>query len=124
MNMDTELDGTGIRAEKLIEASADWTGCPLPHYPVGQPVVTIMRLTFPPHSVTNTHLHEVINCGVVMRGTLTVVNADGSEHSFSAGDAIVETVGTVHHGENRGDEPVELVMFYAGDGTKPLSTPK
>ena len=33
---------------------------------------------------------------------------------LKAGDALVEMIGTVHYGENRGDEPAEVVMFYAG----------
>lgn len=30
-------------------------------------------------------------------------------------------VGTLHNGENRGDDEVELVMFYAGAEGVPLS---
>lgn len=29
-------------------------------------------------------------------------------------------IGTVHYGENRGDEPAEVIMFYAGTEGLPL----
>lgn len=110
-----------VIVEKLIEGSKAWNGSPLPPYPEGTPVVSIFRYTFPPHTVTNTHFHEVINCGVVLQGVLTVVNQDGTSRDFHAGDAIIETDFEIHHGENRGDIPTILIMFYAGDGLTPLS---
>ena len=110
-----------VKVERLIETSKAWDGSSLPAYPQTQPVVTINKYTFPPHSVTNLHFHKIINCGVILSGTLTVVNEDGTSKSFHAGDPIVETVGTIHHGENRGDEDVVVLMFYAGDGITPLS---
>ena len=110
-----------VKVERLIETSNAWDGSSLPAYPQAQPVVTINKYTFPPHSVTNLHFHKIINCGVILSGTLTVVNEDGTSKSFHAGDPIVETVGTIHHGENRGEEDVVVLMFYAGDGITPLS---
>ncbi len=55
--------------------------------------------------------------------TLTIVNKNGDTHDFHAGDAIVETVGEIHHGENRCDTDAVVIMFYAGDGETPLSIP-
>lgn len=119
----SELENTGIDSVRLAETSRAWDGTQLPDYPRSTPVVSIYRYTFPPHSVTNQHLHKVINCGVVISGTLTIVSNSGAEHSFHDGEAIVETVGEIHHGENRGDEDAVVIMFYAGDASTPLSTP-
>ena len=121
MSRKSELENTGIGAIKLIQTSIAWTGKPLPPYPAGCPEVSIYKYTFPPHSVTNSHFHQLINCGVVLSGTLTIVTHDGRVRSFSEGEAIVETVGEVHHGENRGEIPAEVIMFYAGDASTPLS---
>ena len=38
-----------------------------------------------------------------------------------AGEAVVEMVGTVHHGENRGDKTVVLDMFYISQKGMPLA---
>lgn len=123
--MDTanENGKRAIKSEKLAESTVAWNGSLLPRYPEGEPKVTILKITLPPHAETDTHFHELINCGVVVKGVLTVVNEDCTEHDFHAGEAIIETVGTIHHGENRGEEDVELIMFYAGDASTPLSTP-
>lgn len=119
----SELEDTGIVSEKLVETSTAWDGSPLPAYPTAKPVVSIYKYVFPPHTVTNPHFHKVINCGVVLSGTLTIVGKNGESHDFKAGDPLVETVGGIHHGENRGDEDAIIIMFYAGDGQTPLSTP-
>lgn len=123
MKTKSELEDTGIKSEKIIESSTAWDGSELPDYPVGKPVLSIFKYTFPAHTVTNSHFHKVINCGIVLSGTLTIVNKNGSHHDFHAGEALVETDGEVHHGENRGDEDAIVIMFYAGDGKTPLSIP-
>lgn len=102
-------------------ASESWNGAPLPAYPAEAPRISILRGTILPGARLPEHRHGVINAGLVLRGALTVVAADGTERTFRAGEGIVEMVGKVHHGENRGAEPVELVMFYAGAEGLPLS---
>ena len=122
MAQKSELENTGIASVKLIETSTAWDGSALSNYPTGTPVVSIYKYTFPPHSVTNPHYHKVINCGVVLSGTLTIVCKNGSFHDFHAGEPLVETDCEVHHGENRGDVDAVVLMFYAGDSDTPLSS--
>lgn len=119
----SELEGTGIVSEKLVETSTAWDGSPLPSYPSGTPVVSIYKYVFPPHTITNPHFHKIINCGVVLSGTLTIVSENGTSHDFKAGEPLVETDGEIHHGENRGDVDAVVIMFYAGDGKTQLSIP-
>ncbi len=123
MSVESELENTGIKSEKLVESSVAWDGSSLPPYPSTEPVLSIFKYTFPPHTVTNSHFHEIINCGVILSGTLTIVNENGESRDFHAGEAIVETCNTIHHGENRGDEDVVILMFYAGTSGISLSTP-
>ena len=118
-----ELDSSGITADCLVETSNGWDGSPLPNYPTGKPFLSLYKYVFPPHSVTADHYHKIINCGVVTSGELTLVCADGREKTVRAGEAVVEIDGEVHHGENRGDVPAEVIMFYAGDGKTPFSFP-
>ena len=122
-NKFAELDESGISANCLIETSDGWDGTPLPNYPEGKPVISIYRYVFPPHSVTADHFHKIINCGVVTKGQITLVCANGKEKTVMAGEAVVEIDGEVHHGENRGDITAEVIMFYAGDGITPFSFP-
>ncbi len=105
----------------LAESSSSWDGSALVAYPAGKPQVTIMRTVIPPHTVMSMHRHAMINAAVVLRGELTVIAENGASHVFRAGDGIVEVVGTVHHGENRGDEEVDMIAFYAGEVGQPVS---
>ena len=122
-NRFAELDASGITAQCLVESSCGWDGSPLPNYPGGRPVLSIYRYVFPPHTVTADHFHKIINCGVVTSGQLTLVCRDGREKTVHAGEAVIEIDGEVHHGENRGDDPAEVIMLYAGDGKTPFSFP-
>lgn len=123
MEKKSELENTGITSVKIIETSTAWDGSLLLNYPASTPVISIYKYIFPPHTVTNPHYHKIINCGVVLSGTLTIVCKDGSYHDFHAGEPLVETDGEVHHGENRGDIDAVVLMFYAGGVNIPLSIP-
>ena len=52
---------------------------------------------------------------------LPIVSIDGKEKVVHEGEAVVEMVGTIHHGENRGTKPVVLYMFYLSQEGMPLS---
>ncbi|MDE6022604.1 MAG: cupin domain-containing protein [Muribaculaceae bacterium] len=124
MSKKSELENTGIISTKIIETSTAWDGTALPNYPQAAPEISIYKYTFPPHTVTNPHFHRIINCGVVLSGTLTIVCKDGRYHDFHAGEPLVEADEEIHHGENRGDEDAVVIMFYAGGGNIPLSIPE
>ena len=111
----------GVTVCCAAESSSSWDGAPLPAYPAGPPRVIVLRIAVAPHARLDLHRHPVVNAGLVLRGELTVVAQDGRERTFRAGEGIVEMVGTLHFGENRGDEPVDLVMCYAGAEGLPLS---
>lgn len=102
-----------IKTTELIHTSQSWDGVALPAYPAGQPELIVKRLVFPVGAKTDWHHHTVINYGIIQQGELTIVCADGAERTFQAGEAMVEVIGTVHRGENRGSTPVILDMFYA-----------
>lgn len=101
-----------ITTTELIRTSQSWDGAQLPDFPVGLPELSVCRLTFPAGAKTGWHHHTVINYGIVEQGDLTIVCIDGKERTFRQGEALVEVVGTVHRGENRGQTPVILNMFY------------
>lgn len=108
-----------VASDTLLTTTVSWNGAPLPPYPSGTPEIHIMRYTIQPHTRMSVHRHTIINGGYMLAGTLTIVSETGEEKTFKAGDALVETTGTWHYGENRGDTPVVVVMFYAGaDGIR------
>ena len=57
----------------------------------------------------------------LVQGEPTIISIDGKEKTVYAGETVVEMVGTIHHGENRGTHPVVLCMFYLSQEGLPLS---
>lgn len=110
-----------VVAKELVKSTRSWDGQPLMAYPLGQPEVTIRRITIPAGARLESHLHPVINAGVLLRGELTVVAGDGQTLILKAGDAIVELVNKAHYGVNRGTEPAEIVVVYAGAVATPIT---
>ncbi len=110
----TQIKADEIVAEQLIRSSSSWNGDTLPTYPKGQPEVSILKFTIPAGAALPNHTHSAINAGILLSGTLTVVSEDGDELHMTAGDTLIELVGKVHHGQNDGDEPAVIVVFYAG----------
>jgi len=101
-----------IKSTELIRTSQSWDGAQLPDFPQGKPELRVIRLDFPVGAKTGWHHHNVINYGIVEQGDLTIVCQDGSERTFHEGEPLVEVIGTIHRGENRGTKPVILDMFY------------
>lgn len=108
-------DGGAVKSEKLLDTGNSWDGKTYPAYPAGQPHVTLLRITIPPHTSLDWHKHPVINIGYMLAGALEVENqVNGDKKLIRAGDPLPELVGTVHRGRNPGDEPATILVFYAG----------
>ena len=117
-----KYDGaTKVEVIELKRTSQSWDGAELPDYPVGRPELVVKRYVFPCGSKLGWHHHPVMNYGLVQQGELTIIGLDGKEKTVRAGEAVVEMVGTIHHGENRGDKPVVLDMYYVSQKGTPLA---
>ena len=116
-------DAKELATFELARTSQSWDGADLPDYPVGKPELIVKRLVFPSGSKLEWHHHPVMNYGIVQQGELTIIGLDGKEKTVRAGEAVVEMVGSIHHGENRGDKTVVLDMFYISQPGTPISVP-
>ena len=112
-----------VETVELFRTSQSWDGAALPDYPQGRPELVAVKYVIPQGSKLGWHHHDAMNHGVLVQGELTIVAVDGTEKVVHEGEAIVEMVGTVHHGENRGLKPVVLYMFYLSQKGLPLSVP-
>ncbi len=119
--MRIELDV--VQTTELLRTSQSWDGAEMPDYPKGRPELVAIRYVFPPGKKLGWHHHDVMNYGIVEQGELTIITLDGKEKIVCKGEAVVEMVGTIHHGENRGSVPVILNMFYLSQKGQPLSVP-
>ena len=110
-----------VETTELIRTSQSWDGADLPDYFQGKPELVAVKYVFPAGQKLGWHHHPVMNYGVLMEGELTIIGIDGQEKVVHEGEAVVEMVGTVHHGENRGTKPCVLYMFYLSQKDLPLA---
>lgn len=110
-----------IQKEVLSSGSASWDGTPYTAYPAGAPELTVLRITIGPHATLPWHSHPIPNAAYVVSGELTVEKKEtGEKKILTAGQVLPELVGQVHRG-TAGDQPVVLIVFYAGSKGVPLS---
>ena len=102
-----------VESTELIRTSQSWDGVELPDYFQGRPELVAVKLGW--------HHPVAMNYGVLGQGELTIIGQDGKTKVVHEGEAVVEMVGTVHHGENRGTKPVILYMFYLSQKDLPLA---
>ena len=111
-----------VQMETLLQTTKSWDGTPYKAYPTGQPQISVLKVTLAPHTTMKWHTHPVPNAGYVLSGEITAETKDGAKKHFVAGDVIPETVDIVHRGVT-GDQPVVIIVFYAGTPGAPLSQP-
>jgi quercetin dioxygenase-like cupin family protein len=110
-----------VQVETLLKTTESWNSTPLPDYYPEHPEMTALRITIPPHTKLPVHRHPVINAGILLSGALTVISEAGDTLQMKTGDVIAEMVNQWHHGENNGDVPAEIVVFYSGNVGTPVT---
>ena len=110
-----------VVSTELIRTSQSWDGVELPDYLQGRPELVAVKYVFPAGKKLGWHHHPVMNYGILVQCELTIISLDGQEKVVHEGEAVVEMVNTIHHGENRGTEPVILYMFYLSQEDLPLA---
>jgi len=121
MQAQNDHSAPSVKTTELIRTTKSWDGRELPDYLHGRPELVAMKYEIPAGQKLAWHHHPVMNHGILVQGELTIVSEDGTEKVVHEGEAVVEMVGTVHHGENRGTKPVILYMFYLSQPGMPLS---
>jgi quercetin dioxygenase-like cupin family protein len=110
-----------VSSTELIRTSQSWDGVELPDYLQGRPELVAVKYVFPAGKKLGWHHHPVMNYGILVQGELTIIGQNGQEKVVHEGEAVVEMVGTIHHGENRGSKDVILYMFYLSQKDMPLA---
>jgi quercetin dioxygenase-like cupin family protein len=114
-------DQSAVRSEVLLRSSSSWDGQPCKAYPSGQPELSILKITVPAHTNLEWHSHPIPNAAYILTGELTIERKkDGRKQPFTAGQTLPEMVDTLHRGVT-GDQPVVLIVFYAGSLGVPLT---
>ena len=120
-NAEEQTEEKKVVSEELIRTSQSWDGAELPDYFEGRPELVAVKYVFPVGKKLGWHHHVAMNYGVLVQGELTIIGLDGKTKVVHEGEAVVEMVGTVHHGENRGTKDCILYMFYLSQKDLPLA---
>jgi quercetin dioxygenase-like cupin family protein len=113
-------ESSPLQVKTLLQTDRAWDGKVYDSYPQGNPRLSVLEITIPPHTTMEWHRHPVPNAAYVVSGELKVEKQDGQVAHFSKGQVIPETVGVWHRGVT-GDKAAELLVFYAGTSGLPLS---
>jgi quercetin dioxygenase-like cupin family protein len=106
--------GSGVKVEQLLQTTRSWDGTRYVGYPAGQPEVTVLKISIPSHTALAWHQHPMINAGYVLSGKIVLEKKGAREgKTIRAGQALAECVNTTHRGYTT-DQPVVLIVFYAG----------
>ncbi|MBO7067272.1 MAG: cupin domain-containing protein [Bacteroidaceae bacterium] len=116
-----EPDEPKVVSTELIRTSQSWDGVELPDYLQGRPELVAVKYVFPAGKKLGWHHHPVMNYGILVQGDLTIIGQDGKTKVVHEGEAVVEMVNTIHHGENRGEKDCILYMFYLSQEGMPLA---
>lgn len=109
-----------VNVTSLFKSTSSWDGRALV-YPTGPAEVTGIMVEIAPGGETGWHLHPVPSFGWMLQGSLDVSLKDGQIKHLHAGDALAEVVDTLHNGRNVGDDPVKIIVFYAGAVGSPVT---
>jgi quercetin dioxygenase-like cupin family protein len=95
---DTAQNGqSSVRSEILLRRNSSWDGEPYKSYPSGPPELSILKITLPPHTKLEWHSHPIPSAAYIVAGELTLERKrDGKKQLFTAGQAVSETVDTLH----------------------------
>ena len=110
-----------IAVSQVLQTTRSWDGNKYSRYVNGQPQITILKISIPPNTALDWHEHPMISAAYVVSGQITLeIRGTRKRKTFSAGQALAESVATVHRGYTT-NESVDLVVFYAGAVGLPLS---
>jgi quercetin dioxygenase-like cupin family protein len=109
---------SGVTSKVLAKTTLTGNGQKISYPLTDKAEVTAMTVDLAPGAETGWHKHPVPVYAYVVSGSLAVELEGGNKLSFTAGDAIIEVVNTMHNGKNLADVPVKLAVFYLGaEGT-------
>lgn len=113
--------GNDIRVTPLMKTSTTSTGQPIVYPKTDNPQVTTVLVEIPPGKETGWHIHKLPCFAYILSGTITVEIEGGKVMTYTAGQAIAETLNTRHNGKNNGTEPVKIIMTVMGEKDVPIA---
>ncbi|KPH13017.1 cupin domain-containing protein [Chryseobacterium sp. ERMR1:04] len=112
-----------IESVTILKTTKSWDGTLYEKYPDGQPEISVLKISVPPHQALAWHKHPVINAAYVEKGEIEIERkSDGKKQWIRQGQVLPEMVNVPHRGKT-GEKGVTLIVFYSGSTDIPLSEP-
>ncbi|MCS4302103.1 MULTISPECIES: cupin domain-containing protein [unclassified Chryseobacterium] len=112
-----------IESVTLLKTTKSWEGTTYPSYPSGQPEISVLKISVPPHKALDWHKHPVINAAYIEKGEIQIEKKeDGKTKWVRQGEVLPEMVNIAHRGKT-GDKGATLIVFYSGSPDLPISEP-
>ncbi len=112
-----------IESVTLLKTTKSWEGTLYPNYPSGQPEISVLKISVPPHKALDWHKHPVINAAYIEKGEIQIEKKeDGKTQWIRQGEVLPEMVNIAHRGKT-GDKGATLIVFYSGSPDIPISEP-
>ncbi|MGN8251950.1 gamma subclass chorismate mutase AroQ [Pseudomonas sp. SMV7] len=112
-----------VQSQVLHRATGSWDGKPYTHYPDGQPVLSLVKVSIPPNTTLDWHCHQALNLGYLKEGELEVETRGGKRTTLTAGNTLAELVGEVHRGRTT-RQAATVMVFHAANEELAFSTPQ
>ena len=110
---------SGVTSKVLVQTGVTADGRKIVYPVSNDPEVTAMVVEIAPKAETGWHKHGIPVYAYMLAGELEVALEGGKHLIYKSGDAIIEVVGTMHNGINKGSETARLVVFYTGSKGQP-----
>lgn len=112
-----------VQTQVLHRATGSWDGEPYTHYPDGEPVLSLVKVSIPPNTTLDWHCHQALNLGYLKEGELEVETRSGKRTTLTAGNTLAELVGEVHRGRTT-RQAATVLVFHAANEELAFSTPQ
>lgn len=108
----------------LLKTNSTWDKTKYSELEIKEPEITVLKISLDIGEKLNMHKHDLINIAYLQKGTLTITTDNNEQITLQEGECLPELVGKYHFGQNTGNKPVELIVFYIGEINSKLSVDK
>ncbi|MBG6476558.1 cupin domain-containing protein [Pseudomonas aeruginosa] len=105
---------TSPHRETLLRSGCAWNGSLYLGYPLGQPQLTVQRLSLAAHERLDWQVHPMPSALYVLKGELRLETRDGAQSTRVLEGEAAGCLMNIIHRLIAGAEPVEALLFHAG----------
>ena len=107
-----------VRVSPVMKTSTTISGQRIEYPHTDKPEMAAVIVDIQPGKESGRHMNPVPTYVHILEGTLTVEFENGSRQVFEQGRGFLEAVNTWHNGKNLTDQPLKILVLFAGEEGK------